>query len=293
MENWGPGCQGAFGVKAPSGAGWGGHVFYLIKNKNGATQKGVIMLSQVKFGTRFLTATLLLIPALGCTIFGMMPYSFWVGLFGGSDEAVQSAGAYFYWKNCLSTGSCLIPLVLLGALNSRFFKTGTLMIAGLVFSMIGDFFMKQSNLIGGIGFFGLGHICFMLFFFLNGRMSWASLAALVILLAAYLPYFFTALVPAIRPAPNGTILIGAVAFYLAVSVLSFSATLSFGSKWWLRILAALGIGCILFSDTLIAENMFCHRDKLYFLMMPTYLATHFLIAAAAVYNFVLYKTEAE
>lgn len=251
------------------------------------------MLSQMKFGTRFLAATLLLILPLGCTVFGMMPYSFWVELFGGSDEAVQNAGSYFYWKNCVSTGSCLIPLVLIGALNPRFFKTGSLMIAGLVFSMIGDLFMKQSNLIGGIGFFGLGHICFMLFFFLNGRMNWASLAALVILLSAYLPYFFRALVPAIRDAPSGgTILIGAAAFYLAVSVLSFSAALSFGTKWGLRILAAVGIGCILFSDTLIAENMFCKRNALYFLMMPTYLATHFLIAAAAVYNFVLYKTDA-
>lgn len=252
------------------------------------------MFSQIKFGTRFAVACFLLAIPLVCTVYGMMPHSFWVDLFGGSDEAVKKAGSYFYWKNCLSTGSCLLPLILLGALNPKFLKTGSLMMLGLVFSLLGDWFMKQSNLIGGIGFFGLGHICFMLFFFLNGKWRWSAPVGLVVLLAGYLPYFYFCLLPSLGekaammhiPTP---LLTGAVAFYLIVSILSVTAALTFGERCWVRVLATVGICCILFSDTLIAENMFNGRDAIYYLMMPTYLATHFLVTAAAVFNFVLYR----
>ena len=156
--------------------------------------------------------------------------------------------------------------------------------------------MKQSNLIGGIGFFGLGHICFLTFFLMNGKVNFAGLIALVVLAAGYVPYLLLCVKPGLEKAAEArghgtTALLGAVIFYLTISILSLSSTFLFKTKCWIRLLAILGIGCILFSDTVIAENIFCGRTQLWFLMMPTYLATHFLIAAAALFDFLLLKNE--
>lgn len=230
------------------------------------------MFSKINFGMKVTVALLLLALPAVCTVYGMMP-------------------PYVYWKNCLSTGSCAAALFVLGALNPRFLKTGFLMIFGLIFSMIGDGFMKQGNMVGGIGFFGLGHICFLAFFLANGTFRLSAAIAFGLLLAGYVPYYLKCLKP-LEALSGNAILNGAVIFYLVVSILSLTATFAFNTTWWVRILAILGISCIVFSDTLIAENNFCGRNALYFLMMPTYLATHFLIAAAAVFDFVLVKNAA-
>ena len=249
------------------------------------------MFSKINFGARVVAAILLLLIPLAATIYGATPTHCWVSLFGESGGFLNG-----FAKNCAATGSCAAILLLLGLLNPQFLKTGSMMILGLVFSMIGNWFMKQGNLIGGIGFFGLAHLCFMTFFLLNGKFNKFGVAALVIFAAAYTPYLIFCIKPGLEAAAEqrghgSSLLFAAVVFYLTVSIFSVVSTFMFNTKCWIRLLAILGISCILFSDTVIAERIFCGRDKLWILMMPTYLATHFLITAAAVFDFLLVKNE--
>ena len=94
------------------------------------------MFSKIQYGTRFLIAALMLLVPLCGVVYGIVPHETWVRLLGESPILVTG-----FAKNCVATGSCAAILLLLGLLNPRFFKSGSFMILGLVFSMIGVWFM--------------------------------------------------------------------------------------------------------------------------------------------------------
>ena len=151
-------------------------------------------------------------------------------------------------------------------------------IAGLVVSVFGDWFMvirgnNPALFITAISLFFIAHACFCAFCLVNGRISrWF----LVGLLAYYLAFFVVSLSPALTH-PG---LFAAILAYLLMSCVSLSAAVGLRLPTIVRVTYALGVGLFVFSDTIIALAVFAKYRDLSFLILPTYFATHVVLALA-------------
>ncbi|MDR3252209.1 MAG: lysoplasmalogenase [Tannerella sp.] len=161
--------------------------------------------------------------------------------------------------------------------------TKWLLVAALAFSIAGDWMLRQRNgqemmFVYGIAGFFVAHAGFLLFCLRNGRMQWRLL---LVLATGYGVFFFWKLLPAI----DGGILPVAVLAYTLISCFSLAAAWGLHRTKLSRLLFSAGIGCILFSDTLIACCEFLNVCGLYrYAMMPAYYAAHLLITAALIYK---------
>ena len=157
-------------------------------------------------------------------------------------------------------------------------------IAGLVVSVIGDWFMVHSNLMLGIGVFFIAHACFCVFCLLNGRIHRGLLFGL---LTYYLAFFFVVLqIP--QPA-----LFAAVFAYLLMSCVSLSAAAGLRLPAMVRGTYVIGIALFVFSDTLIALRLFAEYRDLNFLVLPTYFASHMVITLALVLMSVVFECQSK
>ena len=174
--------------------------------------------------------------------------------------------------------SCAAIVWLLSGREIR--QTEWWVIAGLVVSVFGDWFMVQRGnnptlFIYAISLFFTAHACFCLFCLINGRINrWF----LLVLLMGYLPFFFIVLRPAISPPA----LFAAVFAYLLVSCVSLSAAVGLRLPIIVRGTYTVGIALFVFSDTIIALSLFAHYRDLNFLILPTYFASHTVLALALV-----------
>jgi prolipoprotein diacylglyceryltransferase len=101
---------------------------------------------------------------------------------------------------------------------------------------------------------------------------------LFVLLAGYLPFFFVTLRPAI---PQPALLVAVLA-YLLMSCVSLSAPVRLRLPTIVRETYTLGIALFVFSDTIIALRVFAEYRDLSFLILPTYFASHVVLALALV-----------
>jgi uncharacterized membrane protein YhhN len=153
-------------------------------------------------------------------------------------------------------------------------------IAGLVVSVFGDWFMcvrgnNPTLFIYAICLFFTAHACFCIFCLVNGRINkWF----LLVLLMGYLPFFFVALRPRI---PQPALLVAVLA-YLLVSCVSLSAAVGLRLPTIVRATYTIGIALFVFSDTIIALSIFAGYRNLSFLILPTYFASHTVLALALV-----------
>jgi uncharacterized membrane protein YhhN len=151
-------------------------------------------------------------------------------------------------------------------------------IAAFVFSVIGDWFLSTrsedgSRFLWGIFFFFLAHLGYLGYSLRNGRPAWFFT---LFVLAGYLTFYILVLYPAISDKALGL----ASLLYLFISCISLGAAvgtrLSLASKYFL----ILGIGLILFSDTIIAFEEFVKYRDLNFLILPTYYLAQISIAVS-------------
>jgi len=151
-------------------------------------------------------------------------------------------------------------------------------IAGLIVSVFGDWFMvhrgNDSTLfICAISLFFAAHACFCIFCLVNGRIhKWF----LLVLLLGYLPFFFMVLCPGI-PQPA---LLAAVLAYLLMSCVSLSAAAGLRLPTIVKGAYMTGIALFVFSDTIIALAVFAKYRDWGFLILPTYFASHVVLALA-------------
>jgi hypothetical protein len=147
----------------------------------------------------------------------------------------------------------------------------------LIVSVAGDWFMVHRDnttiFIYAIGLFFMAHACFCIFSMLNGRVNRTYL---LILLTGYLILFFTAL----RPALTHQALFVAVLAYLFVSCWSLAAAVGLRLPTIVRGTYSFGIALFVFSDTIIALGLFAGYRDWSFLILPTYFASHVVIASA-------------
>lgn len=183
-----------------------------------------------------------------------------------------------YAWNCALTLSCAAIVACTGRLPALYS-----MVIGLCVSVIGDFFMahkagRTSWYLAGIGGFFVAHVCFVVY--AAGRFvpSTRILTAGAALLCIVAWYFAQRVLPKVESAPMRV----AVALYACVSFVSLLLAAGLGAGELERLLYAVGIACIVGSDTMIAENDFVGNKNWGGYIMPTYYLCHIFVAASAV-----------
>ena len=158
--------------------------------------------------------------------------------------------------------------------------TAWLVAVALAVSAGGDWFMAHqglgpNNFLYGVGLFALAHALFIAFAARRFAFAPAALACAVCLGLAYAVYLGRRIFPSL-----GARLRPALAVYALISLLGLFFALCRrvppAEKW----LYAVGIACILFSDTMIAEGQFAGQAWAKPLILPTYYLCHLLITAS-------------
>ncbi|MDP4152898.1 MAG: lysoplasmalogenase family protein [Bacillota bacterium] len=187
----------------------------------------------------------------------------------------------------LATLTCAAVLLLFGGL--QVLQKGWAVPLALAVSVVGDYFLSTrhgipNTFIKGIACFFVAHALFTTFFILNGRHGVIRWAALGVGLAGGLIYYFVRLLPHISAAPMRV----AVLLYLVISFCSLAFALDLNAPLIPLAIIVLGVMTLLFSDTLIAEQVFAGRaGKLP--IIPTYLASHMLITVGTLFSFYFKK----
>ncbi len=157
--------------------------------------------------------------------------------------------------------------------------------AAFVFSIIGDWFLSNMNgdtllFVKGIALFFLAHVGYLVYALLNGRIKWKFT---VLLLVAYLTFFFLMLYPAFT---DMTLMVASL-IYLLISCFSLGASVGMRGDRIMKWAYVFGIVLILFSDTIISFKEFLNYNPLNFLITPTYYLAHICITYALIKKYAL------
>lgn len=164
------------------------------------------------------------------------------------------------------------PLITLSCAVIALFNS-PIMAAALAASAAGDWFMAHKGdreipyALGIAGFF-LGHVLFIAYAEPRMRFAAAGMIAGIALAALYLPYLFLRI---IRKVPK--LLRIPVVLYTLISVTGLAFAVAAGNTLYI-----LGIACLLFSDTMIAESDFVGSRPCSKWILPTYYLCHILVA---------------
>lgn len=172
---------------------------------------------------------------------------------------------------------CALILVLGSAPIRRNRDVGWVVLAFLG-SIVGDTFLstragRESFYVAGIAAFFVAHIGYLGFALRNGRLHIPILLGLV---AAELSWFAIQLGPAIRSGPLRI----AVLVYMLISCTTLAAAFGLRLQASVKGLYLVGIGLILFSDTLIGLSDFMKVEGVGFLILPTYYLAQVLVTWA-------------
>lgn len=160
-------------------------------------------------------------------------------------------------------------------------KDRLLLAAGLFVSVLADWFLCHQSgrserfLYGVTGFF-IAHCLFAAYAAVRYSFSLPALIAAVILLAGYGAYMYLRALPGVADGLKIPIVA-----YMLISMLSLYAAFSMKAPVFEKILYIAGIASIVFSDTMISENIFVGVKHAGMLVHPTYYACHWLIALSA------------
>lgn len=150
-----------------------------------------------------------------------------------------------------------------------------MIVAAFLFSIIGDWFLSNMNgdasqFVKGIALFFLAHVGYLVYAMLNGKIKWKFT---VLLLLAYLAFFFLVLYPTFTDMP----LMVASLIYLLISCFSLGAAIGMHGNPTVKWSYVFGIVLIIFSDTIIAFKEFVGYHSFDFLITPTYYLAHIFI----------------
>lgn len=156
-----------------------------------------------------------------------------------------------------------------------------LMAIGLAVSVAGDYLLAHQHghserFIAGVAAFGAAHLIFMVYALCAFRFRPLALGLIAVLAALYAAYLSRSVLPA-QAAPMKIALSG----YAMVSLMGlFFALCANEATAAQRLLYILGIACIVFSDTMIAEADFVRHQWAAKYILPTYYLCHILLAAS-------------
>lgn len=192
-----------------------------------------------------------------------------------STMAVLALNHFGFFFKSGSAGSGILIILLLFFSDLRKRTDIWMILIAFLFSIGGDWFLSNRNgdnnrFIAGIALFFIAHLGYLGYALKNGKIRW--LAALLIL-TAYLLFFFIKLAPAI----NDSKLLISTLLYLLISCLSIGAAIGLQTNWIQKSSYILGISLVLFSDTIIAFSEFCTFHNLNWLILPTYYLAHISI----------------
>lgn len=185
-----------------------------------------------------------------------------------------TVGGYIY--SALITSLCGISVIFTaGGINKW------LLAVGLFVSVVADWFLNHQSghgerfLYGVIGFF-IAHCLFVAYAAVRYRFGAAGFAAALMLLIGFGAYMIFRALPHVEPGLKIPI-----TAYMLVSVLSLYSAFSMNAPAPEKALYIAGIVAIVFSDTMISENIFVGVKPAAKLVHPTYYACHWLIALSA------------
>ena len=186
-------------------------------------------------------------------------------------------GCGFFYRAGVSASCAIIVWIVLRQFAG---KGKWFLIAALLTSICGDWFMSHTGgnpvrFIYGVCLFFVAHLGFVVFCLKNGHVNRYVLS---IMLTGFLAFFFLAL----RPALTQPALFAAVLAYLLVSCFSFAVATGLHLATATRVCFSFGIALLVFSDTIIALKDFVGHKELGFLILPTYFASHIVIALAMI-----------
>jgi len=189
--------------------------------------------------------------------------------------AVLALNGFGFFFKSGSAGAGILIILLLWFRDLKRSKDVWMIVLAFLFSIGGDWFMsnKQDSaemFVGGIAFFFVAHIGYLLYALMNGRIRWIFTT---VVLAGYLVFFFAMLYPGID---NWVLMIAAL-LYLLISCFSMGAAVGISAKPAVKWTYVLGIFLVLFSDTIIAFREFVGYRELDNLILPTYYAAHITI----------------
>ncbi len=183
----------------------------------------------------------------------------------------------YYPFHLVVTGGCALLLLL-----SPQRQTFAPLIIGLAFSILGDWFLNhkaqnENFYLFGIGGFFLAHCAFIFYILPHFRMQTTTWIAGALFLAAYGLFLPKVILPGVVGKPMK---IG-VCSYTIISMLALALAFGLQGNFSGRLLFILGIGFIVFSDTIIGISDFGGNRRFSRWIMPTYYACHLLITASA------------
>ena len=183
-------------------------------------------------------------------------------------------GKYVY--SALISLLCGATVVLAGGGNTRL-----LLAAGLFASVIADWFLchqagRSSFFLCGVAGFFIAHCLFCGYAAAEYSFGLWPVALAGALLAGYCAYMFARVMPGVA----GGLKLPVFAYMLA-SIASMYLAMASGMPAPQKALYTAGIAAILFSDTMIAENIFVGVKRAGRLVHPTYYACHWLLALSA------------
>lgn len=160
-------------------------------------------------------------------------------------------------------------------------KDRLLLAAGLFVSVVADWFLCHQSghserfLYGVIGFF-VAHCLFAAYAVARYSFNVPAVIAAAVLFAGFGAYMYFRALPGVADGLKIPIVA-----YMLISVMSLYAAFSMKAPVFEKALYIAGIASIVFSDTMIAENIFVGVKAAGKLVHPTYYACHWLIALSA------------
>ncbi len=182
-----------------------------------------------------------------------------------------------------TAGMGAVIILIMGIVDKSSIKEAWWIIGAFLFSIIGDWFLSHMNgdstmFVKGIALFFLAHVGYLLYALFNGRIKGMFT---VILLVAYLVFFFLVLYPTFT---DVTLMIASLV-YLLISCFSLGAAMGMKGDPTARRSFIFGIVLIIFSDTIIAFKEFVGYHSFDFLITPTYYLAHIFITFSLVKRF--------
>lgn len=182
-----------------------------------------------------------------------------------------------------TAGVAILVLLLLSLNRQLPVKEVIPLIFVFLCSICGDWFLSHRygesiRFIYGVACFFFAHVGFLWYALLRGNVRWKFTT---ILLAAYLLFYFLMLYP--NFADQATLFV--VLAYLIISGVSMGAAVGVIDNRISKLTFAVGVGLLLFSDTIIGLQEFAGYTLLGKLILPTYYLCHVFITYSVLARF--------
>ena len=153
--------------------------------------------------------------------------------------------------------------------------------AGFLASVTGDWFLVHqqpggNRFLYGVIFFFIAHCLFSVSAAMRFCFNVPALAVAALLATGYGLYMYIRILPRVDAGLRLPLVM-----YMLVSIVSLWCAMSMAGKAHVRLVYIVGIASIVFSDTMIAENIYMESGLAGRLVHPTYYFCHLMVALSA------------